>query len=171
MVAPKKKPVKTKTKKSEALPIYASEARIKEVENDIKELEFMLKEDAQRKEPKITDPDSVKAEILKKQQYIERCSPPAFRGENANRAHKEAKELEKIIKDNLLKSSQFSQQYPKGSDSHNKQQKFEEAVKQQMHFMTNPKIKQAVQKYRYLMSRLDPHDPTVRNVERLRSGR
>lgn len=178
MVAQKKKPVKgAKAKRLpnsriiEPLPIYASEDRIKEVKNDIRELEFMLKEDAQRKQPKITDVSSVKAEILKKQQYIERCSPPAFRGENANRAYKEAKELERIIKDNLLKSSRFGQHYPKGDDSHLKQQKFEEAVKQQIKFMTNPTIKQAVQKYKYIMSRLDPHDPTVRNIERLRSGR
>ncbi len=131
----------------------------------------MLKEDAQRKVPKITDIAGVKAEILKKQQYIERFSPPMLRGENANRAYKEAKELEKTIKDNMPKSSLYGQHYPRGSDSHLQAQKFEEAVRQQIHFQTNPELKQAVLKYKHLMARIDPSDPTVRNIERLRSVR
>lgn len=172
MVAPKKKPVKTaKAKKPEPFPVYASETQIKEFQRDIKELEIMLAEDRQRKQPKITDPDGVKAEILKKQQYIERHSPPKLRGDNANKAYKEAKQLEKIIKENMPKSSAFNQQYPKGSDSYNKQQKFEEAVKQQMRFMSNPKVKQAVLKYKYIMARLSGNDPSERNIEKLRANR
>ncbi len=160
-----------KKKKAESFPIYATKERIKEVESDIRELELMLKEDATRKVPKITDPAGVKAEILKKQQFILRNSPPVFRGENANRAYKEAKELEKVIKDNMPKSSLYNQHYPRGSDSHLKQKKFEDAVRQQMAFQTNRQLKQAVLKYKSIMSRLDSSDPTVRDIERLRSAR
>ncbi len=160
-----------KKKKAESFPIYATKERIKEVESDIRELELMLKEDSQRKVPKITDIAGVKAEILKKQQYIERYSPATLRGENANRAYKEAKELEKTIKENMPKSSLYGQHYPRGSDSHLKAQKFEEAVRQQIHFQTNPELKQKILKYKHLMARIDPSDPTVRNIERLRSAR
>jgi len=169
MVAQKKKP--TKSKRPEPIPVFASPERLKEVQQDIHELEVMLEEDAKRPVPKITDPTSVKAEILKKQQYIMRHSPPAFRGENANKAYREAKECEKIIRENMPKASMFAQNYPKSTDSYSKQQKFEEAVKQQVRFMTDPKIKQAVNRYKYLMSRLSGGDPRERNIERLRSTR
>jgi hypothetical protein len=162
---------KATVKKPEAIPVFASKERIAEVKNDIRELESMLKEDAQRKVPKITDVDGVKAEIFKKQQYIERHSPAQLRGENANRAFKEAKELERIIKEKMPKASVFGQHYPKGGDSHLKQQKFEEAVRQQMHFMSDPKVKQAAQKYKYIMARLSGGDPRESNIERLRSAR
>lgn len=158
-------------KKKESYPIFASKERIKEVQSDIKELEFMLKEDSLRKIPKITDIAGVKAEIFKKQQYIERHSPTMLRGENANRAYKEVKKLEKTIKENMPKSSLYGQHYPRGSDSHLQTQKFEEAVRQQMHFQTNPELKQAVLKYKHLMARLSGNDPSERNIERLRSSR
>jgi hypothetical protein len=169
MVAPKKKPAKAK--KPEALPVYATPERLKEVNAEIHELETMLAEDAKRPQPKITDPDGVRAEILKKSQYVMRHSPPSFRGENANRAYREAKELAKFLQENMPKKSLYHQHYPKTSDSYSKQQKFEEGVRQQMQFMTDPKIKQAAIRYKYIMARLSGGDPHERNIERLRSGR
>ena len=158
-------------KKKPENSIFATPERIKEVQGEIRELEIMLTEDSHRGQPKISDVDGVKAEIIKKQQYIERHAPAKFRGANANRAYKRAKELERIIKENMPKSSLYGQQYPKGADSHLKQQKFDEAVRQQMHFQSDPKLKQAQLEYKHLMARLDPGDPTVRNIERLRSQR
>ncbi len=167
MTAPKKKV----TKRPDPVPIFATEAQLNSVKQDIKELEGMLIEDSRRKVPLIQDTASVKSEILKKQQYILRNSPTGFRGEAANKAYKEAKELEQLIKKNMPKGNAYHQPYPKGSASHLKQQKFEEAVRQQVAFQTNPQIQNAVLKYKNIMARLDPHDPTVRNIERLRVSR
>jgi uncharacterized membrane-anchored protein YjiN (DUF445 family) len=166
-----KKAKTAKPKKEEPIPVFASEANIASVRADIKELENMLEEDKRRPTPKITNPTEVRSEIIKKQQYIERNSPSTFRGEAANRAYKEAKELEKLIKNNMPKSSEFYQQYPKGTDSHLKAQKFEEAVRKQVKFQSDPAIQKAVLRYKYLMSRLSGGDPATRNIERLRANR
>lgn len=157
-----------KKPKKEVVPVFASEETLKEVKRDIKELEIMLKEDSARARPMIQDPASIKAEILKKQQYVLRHSPTGLRGDNANKAYKEAKELERIIKANMPGKKTYYKRYPKNEDDHSKHTDFENAVKQQIKFQTDPKVKHAIARYKYLMGRLDPQNPTVRNIERLR---
>ncbi len=167
MAAPKKKVAK----RPDPIPVFASEAQIKSVKEEIRELEGMLLEDSQRKVPKIQDVGSVKAEILKKEQYVLRNSPSKLKGEAANKAYKEAKELEGIIKKNMPKGKSYHQPYPKSGASHLKSQNFEDAVRQQMAFQMNPQIKTAVLKYKNIMARLSGGDPHETNIERLRSGR
>jgi hypothetical protein len=162
---------KKKTIKKEEVPIFASEEQLREVRQEIKDLERMLEEDKRRKEPKIQDVSSVQAEILKKQQYVMRHSPTTLRGEASNKAYKEAKELEKLIKDNMLPSNKFYQKSSSDKDSHLKYRNFEDAVRQQIKFQTDPKLKQATLKYKYLMSRITGGDPAATNLERLRPNR
>ena len=83
---------KAAKKKNSAPEIFASEDRIREVKNEIRELETMLREDEARGERrKIHDVAGIKSEIIKKQQYVEKFSPSKLTGEAANRAYREAK--------------------------------------------------------------------------------
>lgn len=169
MPVPRGRPKKVKP--VEAIPIFATESQIKSVQQDIRDLEIMLAEDRQRKVPLIQDVIAVKADIIKKQQYILRNTPSLLKGDAANRAYKEAKALEAIIKEKMPSANKYHQPYPKGETSHLKQQKFEDAVRQQIAFQTNPVIQQAVLKFKSIMARLDPQNPMVRNIERLRNAR
>jgi hypothetical protein len=160
---------KKAVKKKDSTPVFASEENLRDVKNEIRELESMLREDEARGDKrKIQDVMQVKAEILKKQQYIERHSPSKLRGEAANKAYKEARELEKVIQENMPKANDYYQRQPKNSDSYSRQQDFEAAVRQQIHFQSNPELKRAQMKYKAIMAQLDPQNPTVRNLERLR---
>jgi hypothetical protein len=162
----------SKKKTKESTPILLTETQIRETQSEIRELEGMLKQDEQRGDKrKISNPDEIRAEILKKTQYLERLSPRKLVGNAANQAYKEAKEIEKMLKEAMPTTNEFYRKYPKNSDSHLKHQKFEEAVRKQMAFQANPKLKEAAMKYKYLMSRLSGGDPQERNLERLRRAR
>lgn len=162
-------------KKSKALPetVFASDAQIRAVKNDIRELETMLENDKRlfTKSPRIQDETAFKAEILKKQQWLERHTPRALRGEAANKAYKEYKQLAEKLKENMPKASMFYQRYPRGDDPHTKHQKFEEAVKAEMALQKNPELKRAMFRFNHLAAKLDPSNPELRSVERLRSKR
>ena len=51
---------------------------------------------------------------------------------------------------------------------HNEKRDFERAVEQQVAFQSNPRMQKAITIYKNLMARIDPSDPTVRNIEMLR---
>jgi len=164
-----------KKKSRRPLPetVFASESQIRAVKNDIVEMERMLIDDKKLfpKNPHIQDEVAFKAEIIKKQQWIERVSPKALKGEAANKAYTEMKNLQELVKDRMPKSSLFYQRYPKGSDPHKSVQKFEEGVRAQMAIQNDPVLKKAQFRIKYLAARLDPANPELRNLERLRPNR
>jgi hypothetical protein len=86
----------------------------------------------------------------------------------ANKAYKRAKEIAEELKEKMPSSKLFYQRYPNNSDRASKAQDFERAVQQQMAFQ---KMQGKVDEFRNLMARIDPHDRTLGNIERLRRAR
>jgi len=95
---------------------------------------------------------------------LEKHAPKQLRGKTKDKAAKRAKELGKFIEEQMPKSKDYFKQGPR----HGCDNDFDRTVKQQVIFQTDPKIQKAVQEYKYLMGRLEPQDPTIRNIERLR---
>lgn len=145
-----------------------TEVQVREVRERIDAAEKMLNDPRDWVRKKITDPELIKYKMKKDEQLLEEYSPRKMRGANANKAYAEAKELAKKIKDAMPSSSDYFQRYPKNSDGHSKQADFERAVAQQVKFQTDPNILRMVARYKYIMARLDPSDPTIRNIEKLR---
>lgn len=146
----------------------ATIAQVREAEADIAAAEKMLKADRVSGRNKITDEVEFRKGIAEKRELLKVHKPRKLRGASADRAYAEAKELKKIILDAMPTSRGVASRYPKDSDDHEKHRQFEEAVQQQMNFQTNPKVVWATQRYKNIMSHLDPDDPTVRNLENLR---
>lgn len=155
-------------KKSEFDSVHASVAQIDETKREIKELENMLSEDARRKSPYIQDPDAVKGEILKKKAMLERCTPKKFRGQKANRALAHARELEAEIKEAMPSSNDYFRPYPAKGKTFRQERDFDRSVRQQMAFQSDKKLKKKIREYKHIMRRIDPDDPTLTNIERLR---
>lgn len=159
-------------KKITAPKVFASEAVLREKQEEIKEMENMLvggraDRDVAYRNDKITEPELIKREIRKRQQFIRDNTPKKFTGVESNKAFKRAKELEATLKDAMPSQRLFNQRYPSSSDRASKASDFERAVKQQMAFQSAP-VQRMVAEYRHLMSRISPDDPAIRNVERLR---
>ncbi len=135
-----------------------------EIRQEINHLERMLESDKRSRSPKIQDVEEFKAEISKKKKMLEAHAPKALRGKNKDKAFKRAKELGKFIEEQMPKSKDYFKQGPKrGCDND-----FDRTVRQQIIFQTDPKIQKAIHEYKNLMGRLEPNDPTIRNIERLR---
>jgi len=160
-------------KKITAPKVFASEAVLREKKNEIKEMETMLAggradRDVAYRNDKIQEPELIRHEIKKRKQFIEDNTPKKLTGVAANKALKRAKEIAAELKEAMPTRKMFDQRYPSSSDRASKASDFEKAVQQQMAFQRDQK---KVEEYRYLMSRLDPENPTVRDIERLRRAR
>ncbi len=162
-------------KKTTAPKVFASEAVLREKREEIKEMETMLAggkadRDVIYRDDKIQEPELIKYEIRKRQKFIEMNTPKLLTKVESNKAYKRAKELEGVLKDAMPSQKQFSQRYPSSSDRASKASDFERAVQQQIAFQS-PKIQSLAAEYRHLMARIDPQNPMVRNLERLRRAR
>jgi len=167
MAAPKRKP-QARKRKAIVQPqdlVYLSESQIKDIKSDISALKRMLEEDKQRVQKKITDPARVQKEIRDKKKLLEVHSPVRFKGTEANKAYKELKEIGEKIKGAMLPTREYNQMYPDGT---NKELDFERAVQQQIKFQTDPLLTRLQNRFQYLARRLDPDDPMMPNIERLR---
>ena len=143
----------------------ASPQQILELERDVSHLTKMLKADRQSKGGnKIQDETEFMAEVNKKKDLLAKHAPKRLRGKNKDKAKKRADELDGFIQEHMPSAEAYYQKYPKyGCNSD-----FEKAVKQQVAFQTNPKLKQAIKERKYWLGRLEPDDPTIRNIENLR---
>jgi len=148
-------------KKSELDLVHASPSQIQELKSEINYLESMLASEAGSK---IQDRTEFNAEIAKKREVLQAHAPKKLRGEKANKLLKQARELEKDIKEAMVPAKEAYQPYPKNGSSFD----FERSVKQQMAFQLNKGIQKKVAHYKNIMRRLDPDDPTIANIERLR---
>jgi hypothetical protein len=155
-------------KKNEFEKIHMTNAQIKEVKERIASAERMLNDPRDWVRNKITDPELIKANIKKDQKLLNEHAPRKLRGQRANKMYAEAKELAQKIRDQMPSNRQYFQQYPKDSDGHNRQAEFEKVVAQQMKFQSDPKIIKMVTRYKNIMRRIDPSDPTISNIEALR---
>ena len=148
---------------SKNILVHATDRQIKEWEQEVKDLENMLKSDRVSENPKISDKVEFMKEINKKKKLIKNHSPKPLTGEEKNKWYAKAKEIEKVLQEHMPRKSAHGMKYPKGYDHD-----FERAVKQEIAYMTNPKLKRLQLAYKHIMRRLDPQDPTVTNIERLR---
>lgn len=142
--------------------------RAKELEAEINEMDRMLKADRASGRPKIQDEKEFRGQVAKKKKELEDFAPKKLTGRKANEAYATVKRLEKYIQKRMPSSKEYFQRYPKGTDAHSKHTDFEKAVQQQMAFQTNPRMQKACAIIKNLKARLDPDDPTVRNIEMLR---
>ena len=117
---------------------------------------------------KISDRAEIEKQISTKKKLLKDHSPRKLKGQKANRAYEEAKKLADFIREQMPSRKDYFRPYSKASDDHNRQSDFEKAVVQQMAFQKNAKVQQAIIKYKNIMRRLDPSDPTISNIENLR---
>jgi len=161
-------PRKKKTKQEK---VFLSNAQIEDFKKDCEAIEALLKRAQDPKDHvgrKIQDPAELQKELSKKKKLLADHTPKKLRGQNANRLLKEARDLGEFIKTQMPKVSEYYQRYPKAEDGHTKESDFEKVVAQQVKFQTDPKIVHAVNRYKSIMRRIDPDDPTISNIERLR---
>ena len=153
-----------KKKKNEFDLAFITPAQATKIEQQIEGLEIMLQEDQRSRTPKITDVGEFIGQIKTKKEILKNHTPKKFRGQTSNSAYARAKELAAKIKDEMPGKKDYFMRYPKDESS----QDFERVVNQQVKFQTDPKIQSMVREYKHLMARIDPSDPTIRNIERLR---
>ena len=150
--------------------VYASPALIRETKAEIAELEKMLREDKAGiyGKPKIHDLAEFNKVLKQKHDIINNHSPIKLKGQKANQAYNRVKELAEKIKAKLPPKSDMHPVYPRSKDPVGREFDFERAVNRQMAFQTDPVLKSMIREYQATMASLDPDDPTVRNIERLR---
>lgn len=155
-----------KTKKAEVDLAFITPTQAVKIEQEIENLEIMLKNDRSGLygSPKISDTAEFMKLIKEKRDILANHTPIKFRGQTSNKAYARAKELAKLIKDKLPSKKDYFMPYPKEDSSFD----FERAVKQQVDFQTDQKTQAMVREYKRIMARIDPSDPTIRNIERLR---
>ena len=153
-----------KKKSNEFDTAFITPAQAAKTRQEIENLEVMLQEDRKNKTPKITDIGEVMNQIRTKKAVLENHTPKKLRGQTSNSAYARAKELAAKIKDEMPGKKDYFMRYPKDESSSD----FERVVKQQVRFQTDPKIQSMVREYKNIMARIDPSDPTGRNIERLR---
>jgi len=134
-----------------------------EIRAEINHLEKMLQADRRSRSPKIQDEAEFMAEIKKKKDILEKHAPRQLRGKSKDKAWKRVKELDSFIQEHMPRKRDYYMRPTDGGVND-----FERAVQQQMAFQKNPQIQKAVQERKYWMGRLEPQDPTVRNIENLR---
>jgi septal ring factor EnvC (AmiA/AmiB activator) len=156
--------------KPKAEKVFMTDKQIAEVKSEIASIEKLLKRSENPKDHvgrAIQDPAELHKEIAKHKKLLEDHVPAKFRGENANRKLKEARKLAEEIKAAMPRSKDYFNRYPKGSDGHSRHADFERSVQQQMAFQ-HPDMQKKILRYKSIMRRIDPQDPTITNIEALR---
>ena len=148
--------------------------RAKELESEINDMEKMLKSPVGDRH--IGDKAEFMGEVRKRKDELRAFAPRELKGAKANEAYAIAKRLRSYIQKGMPSSRDYFRRYPKEKDKdgnviipdHNEKRDFERAVEQQVAFQSNPRMQKAITIYKNLMARIDPSDPTVRNIEMLR---
>jgi len=157
-----KKKTVAPAKKYDATLLTPAQARA--IESEIKEAETMFKQ----YRDKITDPASFFNDIAKKKKLLREHGAEKLVGAEANRAYAKAKQIEQKIKEAMPTRREYYRPYPSEKTSMDHEGDFERAVNQQIKFQNDPHINQMVREYKHIMRRLDPEDPGVSSIERLR---
>ncbi len=160
-----------KKKKSEFDLALMTPEQVKETEKEITYLENMLKSDQSGTygSAKISDVSEFRAEIKQKKDMIAGFKPKKMRGPKANKAYAYAKQLAEKIKAEMPSFVDYHRSYPSGKSKTTAEFDFEKAVRQQVAFQTNTALQGMIREYKNIMGRVDPDDPTLRNIESLRS--
>lgn len=164
---PKKKRDDFTLATNEQLAGWGKEVAMLERQIDGTDYQRSIDRDVYTLSSKIQDPQLIRREIAKKKAMIERYSPKKMRPGDANAAYKRAKELKEMIQEAMPTAKAYFQPQPGKNTQHHRAVDFEKTVRQQMAFQ-QPAIQRIVAEYKYLMGRIDPGNPTVRNIELLR---
>ena len=151
--------------------VHASPAVIRETKNEITAMERMLESDKKSGRGLIQDEALYQRELKQKKDLIEKHAPKRLRGKNQNKALARTRELASRIQKKIPSNKAKQIMYPKAQDGHDKHFDFERSVEQEMALMQDAEYQSDVREYKYLMERIDPSDPTVSSIERLREGR
>jgi hypothetical protein len=156
-----------KKKKPKSIPTLLKPADISRIKAEIKEFENQMSGReimsdgvgySEHTRKHIQNDDDIKHEIDKRKKTLERLTPKSYKGEQANKAWAWAKKTQKWIHENMPTQKQFRTMYD--SDDFDR-----EVLRQEKWQRHGDRV---VDNYRYVMRRLDPSDPTLGDVERLR---
>lgn len=114
------------------------------------------------------DTGDLKKELAQKKRWLETYTPQKLTKYQANKAYKRAKELKEKIKAKLQPSKQYYQFYP---DKRKQEKDFDNAVAWEAKLLRDREYKRDVAEFRYLMRQLEHDDPSITNLESLRSGK
>lgn len=148
--------------------VHASPNLIAETKREIASLEKMLRDDKSSGRNKIQDESLFREEIRNKEAIIKDHAPKKLTDAQSNKALAMAKKLEEKIRKKMPSNKSFYRFYPKAGDQ---EADFETSVREQMAFMTDVKLQSDIREYKYLMQNIDPDDPRVSDIEKLRAGK
>lgn len=115
------------------------------------------------------DEESVRNRIRRHERSLEAMSPEnrRFVGAERQKAAKEMREHELWLKKNMLTTYEMGA-FPSSTEI-NKDQNYRKAVEKSVHQeVGNPEFKKRARRYKELARRLEPNDPELSNIERLR---
>ena len=110
----------------------------------------------------------LREELGKKKTWLNKYEPEKLTGTASNKAFKRVTELKARISGKLQSNKNFHQFYPKNQRN---EKDFHDSVQHEAALMRDKDYKRDVTEYRALMRQIDPSDPTVVNIELLRSGK
>lgn len=171
--------------KSEFDLVHAGVEEIRQAKREIKEIETILRggslggdtSQVFARTDKISGKEEIVKQLAEKKKFISQFAPKPFRSvHEKNKVYEVYKKIERMLQDNMPRSADYYQGYPKEvtsdgrpmSPDHNIKRKFDNAVDHQVWFQTHPKIQKAIQRYKHYGRRLDPDNPEMTNIERLR---
>jgi hypothetical protein len=155
---------KKEVQKSKYDATLLTPAQAREIEKEIQEQEKMFKQFGS----KISDPASFFKDVAKKKRILRDHRATKLTGAEANRAYARAKEIEGKLQEIMPTRREFYRPYPNEKTSMEHEGDFNRTVDRQIRIQTDPAIKQMMHEYKHIMRRLDPDDPGVSNIERLR---
>ena len=137
---------------------FLTNTQIRELESEIRSLERMGK----TMEYKIQDPAEFKKSIWEKKKLLAEASPQKLKGAASNKALKRAREIEGKLKEMMLPRKDYHQMGGNDFDFHR-------AVQYEVGRMRDKKYKSLGRELKSLWRQIDPSDPTLSNIERLRA--
>ena len=149
--------------------VFMSDKQINEVKQEIAGIDNLLKRHERQDYvgKLVQDPGELIKEKYKHEQLLKDHTPHKLRGQNANKKLAEARKLGEEIAEAMPKGKDYYNRYPKDADGHSRQADFDRAVDQQVAFQSQA-MQLKVQRYKSIMRRIDPSDPTLTNIEALR---
>ncbi len=158
--------------------VFLTPERAAEIKKEISDLERMVKGNkvdnydgfsvgyTPSSASMIMNKGEIVKEIREKQKTLHDFTPQKFTTKESNKAYREAKELRKELKDVLTPNKLLGLKHAEAGTTARKAQSFQQAVEREVYNMRHSQKK--IERYRYLMQRIDAADKTESSIERLR---
>jgi hypothetical protein len=140
--------------------MYLTESQIREERGNIQHLERMLEKSG----GKISDKKEFMADLNRRKKILEEGTPRKATGREADRLYNKAKKLREELRQKLVPQNKHFLHYPK----EDKRRDLEVSVSAKVKEMTDRKLQDNIRKYKDIMRRVDPSDPTVTDIDFLR---